>query len=154
MPKIFPMSQYAKISQYLHLNDKRKELPRGHADHNKLFSVRPLLDLVVGTLEIDWAVILMTNPSHTIMKTVTACEQTLHLRDIKRCHIGDTGARWKWELTLMFACHWKWRVWHLLVVMRIHYSVSQILKKILAIYILSTMHNSSISSFSLISTNP
>ena len=53
MPKIFPMNRYAKISQYLHLNDKRKELPRGHADHNKLFSVRPLLDLVVGTLEID-----------------------------------------------------------------------------------------------------
>ena len=39
MPKFFPMNRYAKISQYLHLNDKRKELPSGHADHNKLFKV-------------------------------------------------------------------------------------------------------------------
>ena len=50
---IFPRNWYAKISQYFHLNDKRKELPRGHDDHNKLFKVQPLLDLVVGTLGID-----------------------------------------------------------------------------------------------------
>ena len=39
MPKIFPRNRYAKILKYLHLNDKRIELPRGHADHNKLFKV-------------------------------------------------------------------------------------------------------------------
>ena len=39
MQKIFPRYRYAKISQYLHLNDKRKELPRVHADHNKLLKV-------------------------------------------------------------------------------------------------------------------
>ena len=42
--KIFPRNRFAKILQYLHLNDKRRELPRGHANHDKLFKVRPLLN--------------------------------------------------------------------------------------------------------------
>ncbi|PFX28462.1 hypothetical protein AWC38_SpisGene6738 [Stylophora pistillata] len=32
--KIFPRNRFVKISQYLHLNEKRKELPRGHANHD------------------------------------------------------------------------------------------------------------------------
>ena len=41
--KVFSRNRFMKISQYLHLNDKSKELPRGDANHDKLFKVRPLL---------------------------------------------------------------------------------------------------------------
>ena len=51
---IFPRNRFAKISQYLHLNDKRRELPRGHANHNKLFKVRPLLDSVVEAIKSEY----------------------------------------------------------------------------------------------------
>ena len=52
--KIFPRNRFAKISQYLHLNDKRRELPRGHANHDKLFKVRPLLDSVVEAIKSEY----------------------------------------------------------------------------------------------------
>lgn len=52
--KIFPRNRFAKISQYLHLNDKRKELPRGHANHDKLFKVRPLLDSIVEAVKSEY----------------------------------------------------------------------------------------------------
>ena len=54
MQKIFPRNRFAKISQYLHLNDKRRELPRGHANHDKLFKVRPLLDSVVEAIKSEY----------------------------------------------------------------------------------------------------
>ena len=43
-----------KISQYLHLNNKSKELPRGDANHDKLFKVRPLLDAVVVLIKSEY----------------------------------------------------------------------------------------------------
>ena len=52
--KIFPRNHFAKISQYLHLNDKRRELPREHANHDKLFKVRPLLDSVVEAIKSEY----------------------------------------------------------------------------------------------------
>ena len=52
--KIFPRNRFAKISQYLHLNDKRRELPHGHANHDKLFKVRPLLDSVVEAIKSEY----------------------------------------------------------------------------------------------------
>ena len=36
----FPRNRFAKNAQYLHLSDKRTELPRGHENHEKLFKVR------------------------------------------------------------------------------------------------------------------
>ena len=47
----FGIKQLPDIYSYLHLNDKRKKLPRGHADHDKLFKVRPLLDSVVNAIK-------------------------------------------------------------------------------------------------------
>ena len=52
--KIFPRNRFAKISQYLHLNDKRRELPHGHTNHDKLFKVRPLLDSVVEAIKSEY----------------------------------------------------------------------------------------------------
>ena len=51
---IFARNRYAKISRYLHVNDKRKELPRGHANHDKFFKVRPLLDSVVDAIKSEY----------------------------------------------------------------------------------------------------
>ena len=52
--KIFPRNRFAKISQYLHLNDKSRELPRGDANHDKLFKVRPVLDSVVSLIRSEY----------------------------------------------------------------------------------------------------
>ena len=52
--KIFPRNRFAKISQYLHLNDKRRELPCGHANHDKLFKVRPFLDSIVEAVKSEY----------------------------------------------------------------------------------------------------
>ena len=52
--KILPRNRFAKISQYLHLNDKRRELPRGHANHDKLFKVRPILDSIVEAMKSEY----------------------------------------------------------------------------------------------------
>ena len=43
-----------KISQYLHLNVKSKELPRGDVNHDKLFKVRPFLDSVVAKIKSEY----------------------------------------------------------------------------------------------------
>lgn len=51
----FGIKQLPDIYSYLHLNDKRKKLPRGHADHDKLFKVRPLLDSVVNAIKSEYA---------------------------------------------------------------------------------------------------
>ena len=52
--KIFPRNRFAKISQYLHLNNKRRELPRGHANHDKLFKVQPILDSIVEAVKSEY----------------------------------------------------------------------------------------------------
>ena len=52
--KVFSRNRFMKISQYLHLNDKSKELPRGDANHDKLFKVRPLLDAVVVSIKSEY----------------------------------------------------------------------------------------------------
>lgn len=52
--KIFSRNRFMKISQYLHLNDKSRELPRGDANHDKLFKVRPLLDSVVFSIKSEY----------------------------------------------------------------------------------------------------
>ena len=52
--KDFSKEPFAKISQYLHLNNKRRELPRGYANHNKLFKVQPLLDSVVEAIKSEY----------------------------------------------------------------------------------------------------
>lgn len=52
--KIFSRNQYAKITQYLHVNDKRNEVPRSHANHDKLFKVCPLLDSVVDATKSEY----------------------------------------------------------------------------------------------------
>ena len=52
--KIFPRNRFAKISQYLHPNDKRRELPRGHANHDKLFKARPILDSIVEAVKSEY----------------------------------------------------------------------------------------------------
>ena len=38
----------------------------------------------IGTLGIDWAIVMTMQLSLTTMKTVSACEQALHLNDIER----------------------------------------------------------------------
>ena len=53
MQKVFPRNQYAKISQYFPVNDKKK-LPCGHVNHDKLFQFRPLLDSVVDAIKIEY----------------------------------------------------------------------------------------------------
>ena len=52
--RILPRNHFAKISLYLHLNDKRRELPRGHANHEKLFKVRPILDSIVEAMKSEY----------------------------------------------------------------------------------------------------
>lgn len=49
--KVFSRGRFMKISQYLHLNDKSKELPCGDVNHDKLFKVYPLLNAVVVSIK-------------------------------------------------------------------------------------------------------
>ena len=37
--KVMPRNRFEKIRQYLHLNNRENELPRGHRDYDKLFKV-------------------------------------------------------------------------------------------------------------------
>ena len=48
--KVFSRNRFKKVSQYLHVNDKNRELPRDDANHDKLYKVRPLLDFVVSSI--------------------------------------------------------------------------------------------------------
>ena len=55
---------------------------------------------------IDWAITVTMQPSFTTIKTATACEQSLHLRDIEKSHApvaserrgGSKVRERKWEL--------------------------------------------------------
>ena len=84
--KIFPRNHFVKISQYLHLNDKRRELPRGHTNHNKLFKGRPILDSIVEAVESEY------RPSKTVsideamipFKGRLSLRQYMPLKPVKR----------------------------------------------------------------------
>ena len=41
-----PRDRFDKLTQYLHINDNEKAAPRGHHDHDKLFKIRPLFEVV------------------------------------------------------------------------------------------------------------
>ena len=45
---VLTKARYEKLSQYFHLNNNDNFHPRGHPEHDPLFKVRPLLDLVVA----------------------------------------------------------------------------------------------------------
>ena len=67
----------------------------------------------MGTLGIDWAIMMTMQPSLTTKKTVTACEQALHLRNIERSRTrvaserrgGSRCGKKKWELFVSSASH-------------------------------------------------
>ena len=44
--QIMPRNRFDKLSQYLHVNDRSKMPNKDHADFDKLFLVRPVLDIV------------------------------------------------------------------------------------------------------------
>ena len=44
--KVMPRDRFDKLTQYLHINDNEKAAPRGHRDHDKLFKIRPLFEVV------------------------------------------------------------------------------------------------------------
>ncbi|XP_068712041.1 piggyBac transposable element-derived protein 4-like [Montipora foliosa] len=52
--KVFSRNRFKKVSQYLHVNDKNRELARGDANHDKLYKVRPLLDSVVSSIPSEY----------------------------------------------------------------------------------------------------
>ena len=120
---------------------------------------------------IDWAIMVTMQPSFTTIKTATACEQSLHLRDIEKSHVpvaserrgGSKVRERKWELFVSSAprslnAHSRVRLPLEMERLRVRYSMSQfalgILRKIRAIYVQSNVHFSSTSRFSPISTNP
>lgn len=44
--KIMPRNRFDKLTEYFHLNDSTKSLPREDPAYDKLFKIRPLLDVV------------------------------------------------------------------------------------------------------------
>ena len=46
---ITPRIRFLKINQYFHFNDSSKAKPRGHAKHDKLFHIRPLINKFTET---------------------------------------------------------------------------------------------------------
>ena len=117
-------------------------------------SVHPFLDLVVGTLGIDWAVILMMNPSHTTMKNCNSLRANSPFKGYQemshRRHRSKVKVRA--HSNVCFSLEMESMTF---LSSRAHSLFSkQILKKILAIYILSNIYFTSTSPFSPISTNP
>ena len=49
-----PRNRLEKIQQYLHLNNCENELPRGHHEYDKLFKVRPLLEVISHTFRDEY----------------------------------------------------------------------------------------------------
>ena len=52
--KIVPRNHFEKIRQYLHLNNRDNMLLRKDPNHDKLFKVRPLLDVVTATFRQEY----------------------------------------------------------------------------------------------------
>lgn len=52
---IMSRTRYLKINQYLHFNDSSKAKPRGHAQHDKLFHIRPLINKPTDTFASAYA---------------------------------------------------------------------------------------------------
>ena len=84
--KIFPRNCFPKISPYLHLNDKRKELPRGHANHDKLFKVRPLLNSFVEAVKSEYRLSKNVSIDEAMipLKGRLSLKQYLLLKPVKR----------------------------------------------------------------------
>ena len=47
--KTFTASWYLKVMQYLHTSDRESEPPRNHPNHDKLYKIRPVLEMVLET---------------------------------------------------------------------------------------------------------
>ena len=47
--KTFTASQYLKVMQYLHTSDRESEPPQNHPNHDKLYKIRPVLEMVQET---------------------------------------------------------------------------------------------------------
>ena len=41
--RVMPRERFDKLTQYLHVNNNKNAIPRGHANHGKLFKIRPLM---------------------------------------------------------------------------------------------------------------
>lgn len=83
--KIFSGNRFMEISQYLHLNDKSKELPRGDANHDKLFKVRPLLDSVVAQIKSEyWPTKCFDQRSDDSLQRQTCMKQYMPQKPTKR----------------------------------------------------------------------
>ena len=52
--KVMPRTRFEKIRQYLHLNDRERMPPRGDRAHDKLYKVRPLLDVISNTFREEY----------------------------------------------------------------------------------------------------
>ena len=52
--KVMPRNRFEKIRQYLHLNNRENMLPRGDRGYDKLFRVRPLLDVISRTFSDEY----------------------------------------------------------------------------------------------------
>ena len=52
--KVMPRDRFDKLSQYLHLNNNEKAIPRGQPNHDKLFKVQPFLEAVVKSFHEEY----------------------------------------------------------------------------------------------------
>lgn len=83
--KVFSRNRF-KVSQYLHVNNKNRELPRGDANHDKLYKVRPLLDSVVSSIQSEYrpAKNLSIDEAMISFKGRLGIKQHMLLKPVKR----------------------------------------------------------------------
>jgi len=81
-----PRDRFDKLSQYLHLNNNEKVIPRGQPNHDKLFKVRPFLDAIVKSFHNEYRPNqnLSVDEAMVAFKGQLSMKQFVPLKPIKR----------------------------------------------------------------------
>ena len=84
--KVMPRDRFDKLTQYLHINDNEKAAPRGHRDHDKLFKIRPLFEVVNSKFlkEYQPSQNVSVDEANIAFKGQLAMKQYLPMKPVKR----------------------------------------------------------------------
>ena len=83
---VMPRDRFDKLTQYLHINDNEKAAPCKHRDHDKLFKIRPLFEVVKSKFlkEYQPSQNLSVDKAMIAFKGQLAMKQYLLMKPVKR----------------------------------------------------------------------
>lgn len=91
-----PVNKFEKIRQQLHFNDNENMLPRGHVNHDRIYKIRPLIDVLIKRFQ--------TVP---LEKSLSVDEQlcSTKCKSIIKQYLPNKPHKWGFKLNVLSGSH-------------------------------------------------